>query len=47
VVTDMGGANATGGTAADGADTPYFLAVEDIGGKSGANFRKREEVEWA
>jgi hypothetical protein len=51
-MADMGGPNAPGGTAADGADTPCWVAVDDIGEKSapgeksGADFRARAEIQW-
>lgn len=46
VTTEMGGPSACDGDAADGADTPSFVAIDDIGGKSGKGWKKRSEVPW-
>jgi len=45
VKTAMGGSSAPG-TVQQGADTPCWAAVDDIGGKSGVGFASRQEIPW-
>jgi hypothetical protein len=40
------GTDGAPGTAAQGAETPSYCAVDDIGDKTGAGFALKAEIPW-